>query len=163
MLVKAEGEFKRNFTTINHHSGRSRLIFYGDSVRAVRTWLNKYPTQKIAYKGRVYAYRGTYQKSSYGKSEVHDALSIRHAGWGKGTIGVPGVSYGAKRGLVATGVVVTRGFIGLLHEDSMHSNNPASASPKFMHHQKSVSYLATFDAGGGWNTGAVTFAALRSA
>ena len=159
MLVKATGAVA-NFNRLVSKN-QARLIFYGTSLPAIRTWLHINSTQKIAYEGTVHVYEGRYEKTNHGKSEMYDSMSVRHQGWGKGTIGTPGVSGAIKLGMKGTGAIQIRYFIALVHDSAVHGN-AAITSPKIMHHQKMCNHRQTWATANVYTKGGLTFANVRS-
>lgn len=158
MLVKATGAVPRFHRQVSKN--QARLVFYGKSLAVIRTWLQANVVQKVAYEGTVHLYQGRYEKTKNGKSEMYDSMSVRHQGWGKGTLGTPGLSGGIKLGMKATGAIQIRHFIALVHDSAVHGN-AKTTQPKIMHHQKMCSHRNTWSTGNAHTKGGLTFADVR--
>ena len=160
MLVKAAGPVPNFKRLVN--KGHARLVFYGAALPAIRSWLQGHVTTKVAYEGTVHIYEGRYEKTKHGSSEMYDSMSVRHLGWGKGTLGTPGLSGGTKLALKATGTLQTRYFIALVHDSVLNGRNAETAKPHIMHHQKMCRYRHTWSMGNAGTKGGLNFSNIRS-
>lgn len=150
---EAEGEFP----AVKRKIQEERLIIYGDSLQSIRQWLYKNGEKKFVFTGTDTAriYTGKFEKTRHAKSETHDGMKVRHQGWGKGTLGVPGLGGGIKRIMKVTGAINTKYFIGV------SVTKYKSKNPKFMHHQKSVRRTGIFRSNGAGENKPFTLQQLR--
>ncbi len=135
--MKAEGAFR--IADRRLEIGHS-LIVFGESLQEIQTWIQNNGSEKIVFDGSyLHLYSGKYEKAGYGKTEKHDPLSVRHQGWGKGTIGIPGITWVYKRLAKATHAVVGRYYV------AAHVSKARTAPKRvtFMHGQKSCTHRLT--------------------
>ena len=153
MLLKANHQVIVKSRMIDHNHPRLSIIAHTKSE--LLDWLETKVNEKFAFDGKAHVYSGTYSKAFYGSSHQRNGGMIQ-SGLGKGTIGVPILSFVTKRLMEASHVIQDRYFVGVIHHRSLHGKTPERAHPEFMFHQDQLSYRQVLSPEGGADRGSFT-------
>jgi len=147
--LKATGRFDGISLTGNPYGA---IAFYGESKSAILGWMLRTPTQ-VSFDQDLSIFVGHYTKTRRSQSQLYNPGSVRHQGWGAGTLGNPILDYPLQFALMVSGVVVKRAFIGLWRGEYRGS------APKFFHHQIDCRLTNTLEVDGDRRTTSLVFVA----
>jgi hypothetical protein len=151
MKIKAEGTFNTHIIISSKGTALGKVgasvghvIFYGKSINAVLSWLRGQTGKTMLLEDEVVrTFHGTYTKQAYGKTETHDPMSFRHAGFGQAAISAAadqGLAEFAVGGTMKlTGITQERGFVAFVGDRAGVPNY----LPKIMQHQTSIELFGT--------------------